>query len=518
MWFLYLPHLVLLTLAGWTAAILRSVFRLPGLDGRRRSTALPPLTDGDLAAKIAAAAAAHPGLSGILALHSGAEAFAARILLARAATRSIDAQYYIWQNDVTGIRLLEELKAAAERGVRVRLLVDDNGTPALDPELAALNALASFEVRVFNPLNLRRSRLLSYLIDFLRLNRRMHNKSFTVDGIASIIGGRNIGDIYFARGAGSQYSDLDLLAVGSVVPDVSREFDAYWNSQSSYPHELLVTPPVEGLAGFAARMEEVRADPDNAEYSTAVAATPLVQAMLTGRLAFDWAETVLYADHPAKGLGDVPLSQLLAGRLTRLVRRAETSIDLMSAYFVPGLRGSRLLTKAAGRGVRVRTLTNSLEATDVIPVHASYTKYRHRLLRGGVQLYELKADPGSHDVALRLGLLGSKAASLHAKTFAIDGKEVFVGSFNFDPRSLLLNCEMGFLVKSPRLAAEMKERFEQSLANAAWRVTWQEGEGLKWAARGPDGRRRTRAREPGGTLLSRAALAVIGLLPLEWLM
>jgi cardiolipin synthase C len=518
MWFGLRLLAVILAVLGAGIVLMRLLFGLPGLDGRTASRVLPVSDESELARQIGPLSAAHPGLSGIVPLHSGAEAFAARILLARAARRSIDAQYYIWQNDITGIRLLEEMKAAALRGVRVRLLVDDNGTPALDAELAALNALPGFEVRIFNPFNLRKPRLLAYTFDFFRLNRRMHNKSFTVDGVTTIIGGRNVGDIYFARAAESQYSDLDLLAVGHVVPDVGAEFDAYWNSASAYPHERLVDPPAEGIARFDARMTEVRADPGNAQYAAAVASTPLVKSLMAGTLSFDWAETILVADDPAKGLGRVPREQLLAGRLSPIVSEAAESIDLISAYFVPGTRGSDLLAKAVARGIRVRTLTNSLEATDVIPVHASYTKYRKGLLKAGVELYELRANPGSHETAARLGILGSKAASLHAKTFTIDGKEVFVGSFNFDPRSLLLNCEMGFLVKSPRLAALMKRRFEEDLTDAAWRVSWEKGRGLEWSGRAADGSPEVATHEPGATLMNRLALTVMGWLPIEWLM
>lgn len=511
-----------LTLAILAAAVLilalRLIFPLPSLDGRSASTARQADPGTPLGAQLLPQAASHPGLSGIFPLRAGAEAFAARILLARAAQSTIDAQYYIWQNDLTGIPLLQELRAAAERGVRVRLLVDDNGTPALDAELAALNALPNAEVRIFNPFNLRQPRLLSYAFDFFRLNRRMHNKSFTVDGAATIIGGRNIGDVYFARSEKSQYSDLDLLAVGKVVPDVAAEFDLYWNSRSAYPHELLVTPPADGLAGFDARLKEVEADQGTADYAQAVAATRLVRDLIGGTLAFDWAETTLVSDDPAKGLGPLPADRLLVGRLAAIVGEATRSIDLISAYFVPGPRGTRLLTDAAARGVKVRTLTNSLEATDVLPVHASYVKYRERLLKGGVDVYELRAEPGSKEAADHLGILGSSAASLHAKTFVLDDDRVFVGSFNFDPRSTFLNCEMGFLVRSPVLAAMMKATVDADLAGAAWHVECQPDGRLTWSAKAAGGGTETRLYEPGTNLFKRVALTVLGLLPVEWMM
>lgn len=511
--------LLFVVLASATMIIaLRLIFPMPSLEGRSPSTAIPGDTSSPLGAKILPLGAEHEGLSGIVALRPGAEAYAARVLLARAARTSIDAQYYIWQNDLTGIPLLQELRAAAERGVRVRLLVDDNGTPGLDPELAALNALPNMDVRIFNPFNLRNPRLLSYTFDFFRLNRRMHNKSFTVDGVATIIGGRNIGDVYFARAEESQYSDLDLFAVGQVVPDVANEFDRYWNSQSAYPHERLVTPPASGLAGFDARLAEVTADPGTAAYLEALSATPLVRELMAGTLKLDWAETTLVSDDPAKGLGSLPRDRLLGGRLAAILGEAQRSMDLVSAYFVPGPTGTRLLTEMAARGVRVRTLTNSLEATDVLPVHASYVKYREPLLEGGVEVYELRADPGSQDVADRLGILGNSAASLHAKTFVMDDDRVFVGSFNFDPRSVYLNCEMGFLVRSPALARLMTDSVNADLSDAAWRVSRQPDGALEWSAKRADGSLETAGHEPGTNFAKRIALTVMGWLPIEWLM
>lgn len=493
---------------------MRLIFPLPSLEGRQESFALPPSDSQNMSRNTAPLAAAHPGQSGVVPLSDGADAFSARMLLARAAERSIDAQYYIWQNDLTGIPLLAELRAAAERGVRVRLLVDDNGTPDLDAELAALNALPNAEVRVFNPFNFRSPRLLSYTFDFFRLNRRMHNKSFTVDGTATIIGGRNVGDIYFARDAETQYSDLDLLAVGQVVTEVSSEFDRYWNSQSAYPHELLVTPPADGLAGLDARLTEVLADPGTAEYGEALRNTALVHDLTNGVARFLWADTELVSDDPAKGLGDVPKEQLMIVQLAEIAGAAEKSIDLISAYFVPGNRGVEVLANAVAAGVKVRTLTNSLEATDVLPVHASYTKYRKKLLDVGVEVYELKANRADVEPDSDLGLLGSSASSLHAKTLILDGDRIFVGSFNFDPRSALLNCEMGFLVHSPELAAMVTGRFESMFGENAWRVRYGEGSQLEWQ----DGSGSIDLNEPGSSTMNALVLTVLGWLPIEWMM
>lgn len=494
--------------------VMRLIFRLPPLEGRQESLALPPSQSQNMSRSIARLAAAHPGLSGMVPLSDGGDAFSSRMLLARAAERSIDAQYYIWQNDLTGIPLLAELRAAAERGVRVRLLVDDNGSPDLDAEMAALNTLPNAEVRVFNPFNLRNPRFLSYTFDFFRLNRRMHNKSFTVDGTVTIIGGRNVGDIYFARDAKTQYSDLDLLAVGQVVTEVSSEFDRYWNSQSAYPHELLVTPPVDGLASLEARLRAVLDDPGTAEYGEALRNTAMIRDLTNGALRFHWADTELVSDDPAKGLGDVPKERLMIVQLAKIAGAAEKSIDLISAYFVPGNRGVEVLANAVADGVKVRTLTNSLEATDVLPVHASYTKYRKKLLDAGVEVYEMKANRAAAEPDSDLGFLGNSATSLHAKTLILDGDRVFVGSFNFDPRSALLNCEMGFLVHSPELAATVAGTFASMFGERAWRVRFGDGNRLEWQ----DDKGSIVLKEPGASTLNALVLTVLGWLPIEWLM
>lgn len=496
----------------------RALFRLPSQQDRRDSNLIPANLDTSLGRAILPVATVNPGHSGIVSIARGEDAFAARVLLARAAERSLDVQYYIWQKDLTGLPLLDELRQAAARGVRVRLLVDDNGTPDLDAELSGLNTLPNFEVRVFNPFNLRSPRYASYLFDFARLNRRMHNKSFTADSVATIIGGRNIGDIYFGRDRRGQYSDFDLLAVGDAAADVSADFDRYWNSASAYPHELLVTPDKAGLTLLSHGVADALAVADAAAYGEAVRSSALVQALVQGQVTFDWVPVELVSDDPAKGLGKARVRRLIVVRLARIVAAATSSVDVVSAYFVPGRRGLKALRGMARTGRRVRTLTNSFEATDVLPVHASYRKYRRRLLAAGAEVYELKAAPGVQPETEGLEFLGSSVSSLHAKTFTLDGVRVFVGSFNFDPRSAILNCEMGFLVESPRLAADLQQSFDAHLHRLAWRVTKTPGGKLQWETTGPDGARIVTDTEPGTTLRQRIVLVLIGLLPIEWLM
>ena len=514
-----LLRLLLGVLAAFVAfvVVMRLLFPLPGLEGRIASTYLPTTPETTLGAFVRGQANSNGEMSGMYPLFHGAEAFAARVELARMAEESIDARYYIWQRDLTGIALLDELRQAAERGVRVRLLVDDNGTPDLDVNLAALNAMENAEVRIFNPFTLRSPRLLSYGVDFPRLNRRMHNKSFTVDGSATIVGGRNVGDIYFSRASDSQYSDFDLLLVGQAADEVGADFDRYWNSGSAYPHELLVTPEESGMAQFASDVVLMAQDPGWEEYRASIAQSPLGRYVETGTLPLEWVSVTLFSDDPAKGLGRLPDDQLLIHKLARVIEDAQVSIDIISAYFIPGDIGSAALTSAVARGLHVRTLTNSLEATDVIPVHAGYSRYRDDLIDGGVEVFELRPDQSPTN-ADELGIIGSSAASLHAKSVALDGARVFVGSFNFDPRSAFLNCEMGFLVESATLASRINEAFAKNLSGFAWRVTRAPDGGLQWQAQDVAGAMTTLTDEPGASLGVRFALKVVALLPVQWML
>jgi len=432
--------------------------RLPSLERRTRSTASTDTGDTRLGRAIATRVAEHPKESGVYPLRDAQEAFAARITLAKAAERSLDVQYYIWHADITGTLLFEALREAAARGVRVRLLLDDNNTAGLDPILAALNSHPNIEVRLFNPFAVRKPRVIGYLTDFSRLNRRMHNKSFTADNQATIVGGRNVGDEYFGATNGVLFTDLDVLAVGPVVNDVSDSFDRYWASGSSYSVDgLLPAVPPAGLAQLEAAAEEIRRSSAAVAYTNALRKSSIVSELVAGSVELEWARTQMLSDDPAKGLGLAPPETLVFFKLRETLGDASTRLELVSPYFVPTVSGVAWLTKQAKRGVAIQVLTNSLEATDVAVVHAGYAKRRKAVLEAGIILYELKRTAAKlvDRRARRRNLqnrLGSSGASLHAKTFAADGARVFVGSFNFDPRSAALNTEMGFVIQSAPLA------------------------------------------------------------------
>jgi putative cardiolipin synthase len=498
---------------------------LPALDGRTASTALINTADTQLGRYAVKANPGDASKSGIYPLASPEESFAARALLARAAERSLDVQYYIWHGDTSGYLLFEECWNAAERGVRVRLLLDDNNTSGLDQTLAALDSHANIEVRLFNPFANRSMRLLGYLTDFGRLNRRMHNKSLTADSQVTIVGGRNVGDEYFALGEGMVFADLDVVAVGGAARDVSVAFDLYWNSESAYPAESIV-----GKAGAAAitdlkaKFTATRSAPEAAHYLDALKRTRLIEALMLDQLTLEWAATHLVYDEPAKVLGDVPASDLLFTRMQQVLGDAEREIDLISPYFVPGEEGTKALAAYPGRGIKLRVLTNSLAATDVGAVHAGYAKRREELLRGGVQIYELKPDPlqdATREKSSAKGVGGSggsggSAASLHAKTFAIDRRRAFVGSFNFDPRSYSLNTELGVVIESPRLADSISATLDRDLARSAYEVVLKDG-GLEWVERTDQGEVRY-SKEPKTGFWKRFGVGFMSILPIEWLL
>lgn len=501
------------------AGVLAGCASLPSLEGRTVSTALTDTGSTRLGQAVAPLVAAHPGVSGVYALADGRDAFSARALLANAAERSLDVQYYIWRNDITGVLLLDALRAAAGRGVRVRLLLDDNGTAGLDAILAQLDADANIEVRLFNPFVLRGARVLGYLTDFSRLNRRMHNKSFTADGQATIVGGRNIGDEYFGAAGDVLFADLDVLAIGPVVEAVSNDFDRYWNSPSAYPLQLLVAAPdAAGAAWLARDAARTAQAPAARAYQAAMRESTFVAQLAKRSLPLEWAATQLVSDDPAKVLDKAAPASALGPQLRQLIGEPKSELNLVSPYFVPGQAGANEFAALVKRGVTVRVLTNSLEATDVAAVHSGYAKWRKPLLAAGVSLYELRRTWADEDAASkRAGPLGSSSSSLHAKTFSVDRSRVFVGSFNFDPRSARLNTEMGFVIDSPALAQRLSDTLANGIGERAYEVRLGTDGELVWIERG-QGRLIRHDIEPGTGFWKRMGVRLLSLLPIDWLL
>lgn len=538
---LALPALFSFLLAGCTA--------LPSLEERAPSQAIAPgqAEQTQLGETLSELARSYPDLSGIYPLPDSHEAFAVRTLLADAAQKTLDVQYYIWRNDLTGTLMMHSLKQAADRGVRVRVLLDDSAGVGFDKVLTTLNAHENIEVRLFNPLAIRFPRWINYVVDFRRVNRRMHNKSFIADNQAAIIGGRNIGDEYFGAAQDFLFSDMDVVAVGPVVNDVSKDFDRYWNSESAYPVSVLLPPaPPDALEKLRQRALATTADPKAKGFVDAMQKSNLVEELVNGNINLVWAPVSMLSDDPAKVLGHNSDHEGVAAELNRILDEPTAHVELISSYFVPAKNGTRTLVGLANRGIDVRVLTNSLAATDVAAVHAGYAKRRKPLLKAGVALYEMrpKPDVNQHNNAAapsnrkrrkkrkpafrtwRWGLggtptgagpFGSANASLHAKTLSIDDEKVFVGSFNFDPRSARLNTELGFLIDSPELSREITQTFMDQVPQTSYQVHLDDNDELYWT-RYDNGETVYFHTEPEASLWRRIWVGILSAFPIEWML
>jgi putative cardiolipin synthase len=434
---------------------------------------------------IAEAEARHPDQSGFRLVIEGPEAFAIRARTALLAGRSLDVQTYIWHADLTGLYLAHRLLEAADRGVKVRLLVDDIDAHAKTAGFAALDAHPNIAVRAFNPFASRWGRLRK-LGEFLgsldRLNHRMHNKSWIADNRIAIAGGRNLGDEYFGASGEVNFADLDFAMVGPVVRDVSASFDRYWNSPYAYPMDVLDQKRVS-----AAALEELRArllpkaqEAEVSRYAAELRADDAVQRLVAGNWPMEWTATYRFvSDDPLKAAGEPgPQRSHVLAVLLPAMEAARQDLTVVSPYFVPGKLGTGALVNFAKAGKRVRVLTNSLAATDVAAVHGGYSRYREALLAGGVELWELKPLPGS---GAKQTLLGSSGASLHTKALSMDGRSLFVGSYNLDPRSTSLNTEQGVLIENTVLTRQFEDYFARQSSNQhAWTVRLQDG-ALSWS-------------------------------------
>jgi putative cardiolipin synthase len=438
--------------------------------------------------------------------------------LADNAERTLDLQYYIWRNDMSGVLLFAAVCRAADRGVRVRLLLDDNNTNGLDAFLGALASHPNIQVRLFNPFRLRRWRPLEYLTDFARLNRRMHNKSFTVDGEVAIVGGRNIGDEYFDAHQEMSFVDLDVMAAGPVAGEIASDFERYWRSESARPAEaILGRARAATVREVIAAAERALQQPAAVAYINALQSCGFVNDLLTGTVDYRWAATRLVSDDPAKGLGRQRPHGTLLERLMDTLSIPKRELELISPYFVPTRSGERAITELASKGgVKVAILTNSLEATDVPIVHAGYAKRRRKMLKAGIVLYELMRESRVRSRRDRR-LTGSSGSSLHAKTFSVDCARVFVGSFNLDPRSASLNTEMGLVIESPVLAQQIAAAFAEEIPGRSYRVRLNEAGAMEWLEPHENGVLIHKS-EPGVTWWKRCAVALMALLPIEWLL
>jgi putative cardiolipin synthase len=461
---------------------------------------------------------AHPQQTGLMLLSDNLHAYAARAHSARMAQRSLDLQYYFWKDDLTGGLLFKEVLAAADRGVRVRLLLDDMQVRGDDPSYRALDSHPNVEVRLFNPsrtLPGALARGIELALRAVHATRRMHNKAWIADGRVAIIGGRNIGDAYFDASETTNFRDMDVLMIGPAVDQTAAHFDRFWNSAFTLPLAALGDTRPKDTAGqedapaMAARFGKLASTDNAAPYLKRLKEERDTRSMLTGDRPIHWtAKAQVLSDPPGKVRGE-DRPEWLINTLKPAVAAAASELQITSPYFIPGDDGLDTLLQLVKSGVRVTVLTNSLAATDVAAVHGGYAPYREPLLAGGLRLFELRPQIARPEFSM----FGSSGASLHTKAFTVDRSKGFVGSFNFDPRSESVNTEMGVLFEHPKLVDEMRAIFEKEISPAgSYRLALADGV-LVWHDEGKQPRRWTR--EPEAGLMRRLTAIVVRWLPIE---
>jgi len=494
-------------------------YRLPDISSREKSVAIQHGEVTTLGRNFAPELAANPGKTGVFLLPHGRDAFAARALLARKAEKSIDLQYYMYHQDTVGSLLTYEVLQAADRGVRVRMLIDDIYGNQGEDTWVALDAHPNIEVRLWNPWKRGRNRLIQSVFRAKTINYRMHTKSYTVDHQATVLGGRNIGDEYFDAEVDVAFSDIDVLAIGPPVAEVESEFDEYWNSEHAYPTHMLVR---QGSAQELDALRDARAafyqKEATSSYVQALTDSGLAHGLADGSLQFSWAEAQVIHDSSLKqNLGKDGKDELLISQLAPYITASKKTVDIVSPYFVPGDKGADGLCDLAQNGVEVRILTNSLASNDVSAVHAGYSKYRRKLLRCGVRLFELDESIKDREGKAFTWLPGLKKSSLHAKTMVFDGEIMFVGSFNFDQRSLNINTEIGLVFHDPEIAGAAARKFEDNVHKVAFEVEFsQEGgrENMHWVG-GQGGPEVVVEEEPYATTLQKATVGILKWLPID---
>ena len=448
---------------------------LPDNSSKHESNAYGDPGSTLLGKKYAERAVQHPqGQSAYHLLSDGLDAFVARAALAQVAERSIDSQYYMVHADLVGRLYLDQLLKAADRGVKVRFLLDDMDEGERDFGLAMLDFHPNIEVRIFNPFGRNTGKTMQFLTGFGKQTRRSHNKSFTIDNIATIVGGRNIGDEYFDADGEMDFADLDVMGIGPVAREVSASFDQYWNHQLTYPIGLLIEkqPTEQDYRAGRAKFDKYIAEQSESAYVISLRNSDFAKDRLNKAIVYNWADAKVYADSPDKLLEETGdrVYQMWTDLKPRMAA-AEKELIIISPYFVPGDGGVDFLIGLKEKGVRIRILTNSLASTDVSIVHAGYARYRKPLLRAGIELYELnKKTAKSSRQAYRQGKIGVSETSLHAKTFIVDRKTVFIGSLNLDARSVVQNTEIGVVIDSKDIAEIMSEGLDENFERVAFRL------------------------------------------------
>jgi putative cardiolipin synthase len=437
--------------------------------------------------------ARHGGLSVFYPLDQGMDALGVRLRLAENAQKGIDLQYFLMKNDTAGAVMANALLKAADRGVRVRFLLDDVFTTVPDDSFLLINQHPQIEIRLFNPISRRGVYALNFLGQFDQANRRMHNKSFTVDNAISVVGGRNIADEYFQLKGDAVFVDLDVLAIGPIAADISSSFDEYWNHSRALPIDQFITgSTTEDLETVRMNIAEKLDDIYETVYRQALD-SQLLQDLFAGRQPLFAGPAWVLADTPDKLVNPIGETHMrLAQDLRDILQSAEKEIFFISPYFVPGDSGVQALRDHVARGVRVIVLTNSLASTNHVPVHSGYTRYRRQVVEAGIELYEVRAD-----VASELGDVtnGPQGLTLHTKAILVDRRYAFIGSLNLDPRSFQINAEMGLLIDAEPMVADISRYLDERLPAVAYRVQVNDSGRLEWHGR-IDGQTVIKTREP----------------------
>ena len=481
------------------------------------------INDYDLGAAISEQSEVHPELSGYHPIVTGANAFAARSILTSMAKKNIDVQYYIWHDDQSGQLLLRDLWAAAERGVKVRLLLDDfNNNAKLDQILIRFSNHPNIAVRIINPLMHRKFQPLNYVTGLPRINRRMHNKSMIFDKQITVIGGRNIGNEYLSNDKNSQFADLDVLLIGRVVDEVSNSFNSYWGSNLSFDIETLVK--ADDKTDFLAALDKIQGDEDSGPrsslsiYREAIETSTIDTDLINKQVPFRWTDMQFVSDDVGKLTKAMPPETNLVHQLRELLGTPTQQLSIISSYFVPTKDGVEALVKLANQGVKIRILTNSFNATDVTAVHSGYSQWRATMLKAGIKIYELKATASEEDRENKLWRARSQSStSLHAKTFAVDDHQVFIGSYNVDPRSANINTEMGVLINDDELARQLHGAFSDKLLTQAYEVELNDQGKLQWRTI-EEGKMVIYNQEPKLDLTDHIWLTLMSWLPIDWLL
>lgn len=484
---------------------------------RTPSSAISTTAASGLHDSLAPLEKSHPGQSGFKLVTHGKESLLLRLAMIQSAEKSLDVQYYIMENDTTGKLLLEAILRAADRGVRVRILMDDLNLHQSDPVWALLNTHKHIEVRIFNPFATNDESLLQRTANVFtglwQFSKRMHNKMLIADNQVAISGGRNLGDAYFGASGDFNFRDVDVVAAGPIVGHMSQSFDKYWNDDAAFPITALFALKDDQTAAPKLR-EELQANwKEQVEKGDVSPLAPLTSQIESGQLPLLWAQAELAADAPSKI--DLPSDEATSkpgAKLGQAADKSQREFIIVSPYFVPGTEVSQWLISLVEKGVKVRVLTNSLASIDVVAAHVGYRRYREELLKGGVDLYEMKPIPGSHPHSERYS--SSSRDSLHSKIYVVDRRTVVVGSFNLDQRSVKLNTESVLVIHSHELAEQVAAMFEKAIApDNSYRLTLESGH-LEWIDNEKQ-QEKIYESEPEAGFWRRAKENLFSLLPIE---